>query len=66
MPSDVAALCPKSDWNVNGTVRARDFRLAADLGSITVTGTVDASGRTGGRITLAAGGARHLFARQIT
>ena len=26
MPSDVAALCPKSDWNVNGTVRANPTR----------------------------------------
>lgn len=36
-------------------IRARRFELAADAGSITFDGTVDASGEQGGRIVLAAG-----------
>ena len=35
---------------------ARDFSLSTDAGSISVTGTIDASGKTGGKISLIAGG----------
>ena len=35
---------------------ARDFSLSADTGNITLAGTVDASGATGGKIALSAGG----------
>ncbi len=47
---------------IDGTSRAREFTLSADAGAITVSGTIDASGttpvagRTGGKITLVAGG----------
>ncbi|GEP44332.1 filamentous haemagglutinin family protein [Brevifollis gellanilyticus] len=41
---------------VDGTTTARQFRLSADQGSVTVTGTVDASGTTGGSIALASRG----------
>lgn len=41
---------------VDGTTTARQFRLSADQGSITVTGTIDASGKTGGSIALASRG----------
>ena len=44
------------DVLVNGTATSRDFRLSADRGSITVTGSIDASGETGGSIHLAARG----------
>lgn len=50
------------DVTVAGTNVADIFRLSADSGSITVTGTVDASGVRGGRIELAAGGALTLAA----
>jgi len=42
------------DVTVDGTTHARSFSLSTDLGSITVTGTIDASGETGGDIELAA------------
>ncbi|MCB1079950.1 MAG: hypothetical protein KDM64_19175, partial [Verrucomicrobiae bacterium] len=35
---------------IGGLARARTYRAAADSGSITVTGTIDASGETGGDI----------------
>ena len=41
---------------LDGLATVRTFNLAADNGSITVTGTVDASGATGGNISLAAAG----------
>lgn len=41
---------------VDGTNRAGLFRLGADQGSITVTGTVNSSGNTGGSIYLSANG----------
>ncbi|RYD23498.1 MAG: filamentous hemagglutinin N-terminal domain-containing protein [Verrucomicrobiaceae bacterium] len=41
---------------VKGTATARDFGLVVDQGNIRVTGTVDASGKTGGDIRLAAHG----------
>ncbi len=44
------------DVALNGTARAFDYRLSADAGSITVTGTIDASGTTGGDIILRAQG----------
>ena len=42
------------DVLVDGASRARSFRLAADGGSISVRGSIDASGRTGGEIALVA------------
>ncbi len=44
------------DVNIDGLSVARDFLLSADQGDITVTGTVDASGATGGSIRLVANG----------
>jgi hypothetical protein len=44
------------DVSLDGLSVARDFVLSADQGSIQVTGTVDASGTTGGSIRLAANG----------
>ncbi len=41
---------------VDGLAIAHDFALSADQGSITVTGTIDASGETGGEISLDANG----------
>lgn len=40
------------DLTIGGTATARNYRLATDAGSITVAGTIDASGRTGGSIDL--------------
>lgn len=40
------------DLLVAGTVLAHDYRVTADHGSIIVTGTIDASGITGGNIQL--------------
>ena len=40
----------------DGTVTAATFNLAVDQGDITVTGSIDASGTTGGSIDLAANG----------
>jgi filamentous hemagglutinin family protein len=40
------------DVTVAGSTRVRDYALSADAGDITVTGTIDASGETGGRISL--------------
>lgn len=42
------------DFTIGGLATARDYRAYADFGSITVTGTIDASGTTGGRIDLSA------------
>jgi filamentous hemagglutinin len=44
------------DVLIDGVANARQFRLSADRGSITVTGTIDASGETGGTIDLSASG----------
>jgi filamentous hemagglutinin len=44
------------DVLVDGTATSHTFDLSADNGSITVTGTVDASGLTGGTINLDASG----------
>ncbi|MDB6076529.1 MAG: hypothetical protein JWO82_276, partial [Akkermansiaceae bacterium] len=44
----------QGDVVIDGISRAHDFTLSADQGSITVTGTIDASGATGGSIDLAA------------
>jgi len=41
---------------VDGVAKANTFNLSADLGSITVSGTIDASGTTGGSISLASRG----------
>ncbi|MES2706616.1 MAG: filamentous hemagglutinin family protein [Verrucomicrobiota bacterium] len=49
------------DVTLDGTARARTFRLAADSGSITVSGAIDASGETGGEITLSANGSLTLL-----
>jgi filamentous hemagglutinin family protein len=42
------------DVNVTGQTNARKFSLSADEGSILVSGTINAAGRTGGDITLSA------------
>jgi len=44
------------DVLVDGLATAHTFDLSADNGAITVTGTIDASGATGGTIDLAASG----------
>jgi filamentous hemagglutinin family protein len=44
------------DVMIGSTIHSHSFTLSADLGSITVTGAVDASGTTGGAISLAAHG----------
>ncbi len=44
------------DVLVNGSSTVRNFRLSADAGSIFVTGKVDASGATGGTISMIASG----------
>ena len=44
------------DVVLGGNAVARNFALSADAGSIRVTGTVDASGATGGTIALSAAG----------
>ncbi len=44
------------DVLVDGFATAQNFDLSADRGAITVTGTIDASGPTGGNIVLAASG----------
>ena len=48
------------DVTVAGTTRVRDYSLSADAGDIAVTGTIDASGETGGRISLVASGSLTL------
>jgi len=44
------------DVLVDGVTKVNDFRLSTDLGGITVTGTIDASGPVGGSINLASRG----------
>ncbi len=44
------------DVTVDGVSTSRHFRLSADAGSIRVNGTIDASGATGGTISLIAAG----------
>lgn len=44
------------DIVIDGVTRTRSFTLSADEGSITVTGLIDASGITGGKISLSAAG----------
>ncbi|WP_035600950.1 filamentous haemagglutinin family protein [Haloferula sp. BvORR071] len=44
------------DVTLDGLSLARDFTLSADQGDVTVTGTIDASGATGGSIRLVANG----------
>lgn len=44
------------DVVLNDTATAQTFNLSADGGSITVNGTIDASGKTGGAISLEASG----------
>lgn len=44
------------DVAIDGIAKARAFNLSADQGTITVTGSIDASGRTGGEISLSANG----------
>ncbi|MGA3169505.1 MAG: filamentous hemagglutinin family protein [Chthoniobacteraceae bacterium] len=44
------------DVTVDGVATAQQFDLSTDEGSITVTGIINASGETGGEITLAAAG----------
>ncbi len=42
------------DLTIGGTAVAKDYRAYVDSGSLVVTGTIDASGTTGGRIELGA------------
>lgn len=42
------------DVRIDADVTASDYQAYADSGSIAVTGTIDASGATGGRVTLVA------------
>lgn len=42
------------DATLGGRISTREFRLSTDAGSILVTGTIDASGATGGSIALVA------------
>ena len=44
------------DVAIDGTAKAHSFSLSADLGSIAVSGTIDASGATGGTVSLSANG----------
>lgn len=53
------------DVVVSGSTTARNFVLSADAGSITVSGTIDASGTTGGNIDLKASGSVTLNAGAI-
>ncbi|MDB6135261.1 MAG: hypothetical protein JWM59_3504 [Verrucomicrobiales bacterium] len=53
------------DVTVEGTARAGVFSLAADQGSITVLGRIDASGRTGGSIRLVGNGALTLASGSV-
>jgi filamentous hemagglutinin len=48
------------DVAVAGVTRVRDYALSADAGDITVAGTIDASGVTGGRISLVTSGSLTL------
>lgn len=50
---------------MDGIATARSFNLSADTGSITVAGTVDASGAQGGMISLEAGGGVILSAGSL-
>lgn len=50
-----------SEVIVGGTVNSHIFNLSTDAGSITVSGTIDASGATGGAINLVAGGSVTLL-----
>lgn len=42
------------DFTISGISKVRNYSLSADAGSIRVTGTIDASGDTGGKISLSA------------
>ncbi len=44
------------DVIIDHTVRSHEFSLSADQGNIDITGEIDASGKTGGHISLAARG----------
>jgi hypothetical protein len=48
---------------IDGTVNARRFLLGVDQGSITVNGTINATGQTGGTIDLIASGQCHTRLR---
>ena len=51
---DIGVRLRAGDLTIDGTTRASSFSLAADAGSITVTGTIDVSGAAGGVIVLSA------------
>lgn len=62
----------EGDVVIDGLATARHFALSADQGNVTVTGTIDASGHTGGSIQLTAhrgltlaSGARLTVAGQV-
>jgi len=50
------------DLAIGGTALSSNYRVSVDQGSLTVNGTIDASGRTGGTIDLAAHGSLTLAA----
>ncbi len=50
------------DLLIDGGAQSRIYRATADQGSLTVTGTINASGRTGGSIELTANGSLILAA----
>ena len=51
---DLSVRLRAGDLTIDGTTRASSFALAADAGSIVVTGTIDVSGAKGGTIALSA------------
>jgi hypothetical protein len=51
--------------SIGGDTRALVFTLSADTGPITVTGTIDAGGSTGGKINLVSGGSLTLEAGSV-
>ncbi len=53
------------DVNIDGAAKSHIYRVSADSGSIVVSNTVDASGKTGGTIDLKANGSLTLLDKVI-
>ena len=51
---DLSVRLRSGDLTIDGVTRASSFAVAADAGSITVTGTIDVGGAAGGTIALSA------------